>query len=155
MIDFIEQGRKISINTDLMSTFESIGDLMYRSVQMNFIAGGRPNQWEGLQPLGEPSHLYKTGKLQESVQLKWTDNSATVYVDTARVPYAKILHRGGTIKHPGSDKFQVFPYMGGMVYTHGTPPHDINIPARPFMMFQEQDRIEIKNKLRNSIVVFQ
>ncbi len=151
MINIQIDGQLPQLNADLTQAMEQIADVMYRSVQENFIAGGRPNQWAPLQPLGVDSHLYQSGRLFESIQLMWDDKSATAFIDTARVPYAAILNFGGTIKHPGSNKFQAFMYGGEMIYTHGTRPHDINIPARTFMMFQDEDKTRILDVLSSAI----
>jgi phage gpG-like protein len=131
-----------------MSPFtEKIARLMFRSVQENFIAGGRPNQWAPLKATGEQSHLYGSGELLSNIQMGWDSRSATVSVDTARVPYAAIHNFGGMIKHPGSDKLQVFQIGGATVFSRGTKPHDIRIPQRQYMMFQEEDIAAIGNML--------
>ena len=153
MIDIKITGTLPKVNTNFEPQMEQIADLMYRSVQENFLSGGRPNQWAPLQPLGEISHLMRNGNLFENIQLRWNDKEAVVWVDTARVPYAAINNYGGTIKHPGSEKFQVFDYMGGTVFTHGTKPHNINIPARPFMLFQEEDKTRILEILSSAIFI--
>jgi len=152
MIDIQLTGQLPQLNADLESAMEQIADIMFRSVQQNFIAGGRPDQWAPLMPLmAQASHLYQTGNLFESIQIAWGDKSATVFIDTVRVPYAAINNFGGVIKHPGSSKFQVFDYGGGTIFTHGTKPHDIPIPARTFMMFQEEDKTQILQTLSNAI----
>lgn len=153
MIDIQISGNLPQVNDNLEPAMSEIADIMFLSVQQNFIAGGRPNQWEPLKPFGESSHLYRSGRLFESLQLQWDGNSATVFIDTSRLPYASILNYGGTIKHPGSNKFQAFEYMGGMVYTYGTKPHDINIPQRMFMLFQEEDKTKILQILSNAIFI--
>ena len=53
--------------------------------------------------------------------------------------YTDIHNFGGSFMHPGSDKFQAWMGANGMVFTHGTRPHMINMPARPFILFQEED----------------
>lgn len=51
----------------------------------------------------------------------------------SRVVYAAIHEFGGTIKHPGSTKMQAFQIGGHKVVAHGTKPHDIPIPKRPYL----------------------
>jgi phage gpG-like protein len=150
MIDIQITGTLPKLNDNLEPAMEKIVDIMFRSVQENFLASGRPNQWAPLQPFGEQSHL---GNIFENIQLKWDATSATVYLDTSRVPYAAIHNFGGVIKHPGSDKFQAFEYMGGMIFTHGTKAHNINIPQRMFMMFQEEDKTKILEILSSAIFI--
>jgi phage gpG-like protein len=155
MLNIELTGTLPKLNNNLEPAMEKIADVMFRSVQENFLAGGRPNQWAPLQPLGEQSHLYQSGRMFENIQLKWDATSAMVYLDTARVPYAAIHNFGGVIKHPGSDKFQAFEYMGGMVFTHGTKAHNINIPQRMFMLFQEEDKTKILEILSSAIFIQQ
>lgn len=151
MIDIQITGRFPQLNADLTPAMEQAADIMFRSVQQNFIEGGRPNQWEPLQPFGLPSHLYQNGEMFESIQIEWGNNSATVFIDTARIPHAAIHNFGGVIKHPGSSKFQAFQYGGEWVYTWYTKPHDIPIPQRQFMIFQEEDKAKILQILSNAI----
>jgi phage gpG-like protein len=154
MIDIQITGTLPKLNDNLEPAMEKIADIMFRSVQQNFLAGGRPNQWAPLQPFGESSHLMKSGKMFENIQLRWDSTSATVYLDSSRVPYAAIHNFGGTIKHPGSDKFQAFEYMGGLVVLpYGTKPHDIPIPQRMFMLFQEEDKTKILEILSSAIFI--
>ena len=153
MLDTKITGTLPKINEDLTSVMEQVADIMFRSVQQNFIQGGRPNQWEPLSPFGESSHLYKTGRMFSSIQLQWDGQSASVFIDTAKMPYARIHNDGGIIKHPGSDKFQAFMGADGMVFTQGTKPHDIRIPQRKFMMFQEEDKTRILELVSSAIFI--
>ena len=151
MIEIQIKGQLPNLNSNLEPAMGKVVDIMYRSVQENFIAGGRPNQWEPLKPFGESSHLMKSGNMFQNIMLRWSDREAVVFIDTAKVPYAAIHNFGGTIKHPGSSKFQAFEYGGGMVYTWGTKPHDIPMPKRQFMMFQEEDKAKILQTLSDAI----
>ncbi len=155
MIRMWVEGKLPAINVDLEPAFETISDIMFRSVQQNFIVGGRPEKWPSLREFGlsgsAQSHLYQSGHLFESIQLKYDGTQATVFIDTARVPYASILNSGGVIRHPGSDKLQVFHYNGSLVFTQGTKPHNIPIPKRQYMMFQEEDKTQILEVLRNAL----
>jgi len=151
MIEVKTEDRIQTPNTDMTPAMERIADIMYRSVQENFISGGRPNQWEPLAHLGLPSHLYQSGRMFENIQFSWSDTQAMVYIDTNRVPYARMNNDGGVIKHPGSKKFQAFQGADGMVFTHGTKAHDIPIPQRRFMMFQEEDKEKILQELSTAV----
>lgn len=146
-IDVKLSGSWPEANADMTEAFEKIADVMFRSVQQNFIVGGRPTAWPPLSAYGvdgaQASHLMQSGNLFENIQLEWDRQSATVGIDTVRVPYAAIHNFGGVIQHPGSKKFQAFEYNGGMVFTWGTKAHAIPMPQRQFMMFQEEDRTEI------------
>jgi phage gpG-like protein len=121
MLDIKIEGQLPKLNSNLEPAMEKIADIMFRSVQQNFITGGRPDQWQPLKS-GQPSHLYRNGWLFENVQLSWTPSSATVYVDLGRVPYAIYLQMG--TKH---------------------------MVAREFMMFQEQDKEKILQEVSSAI----
>jgi len=80
----------------------------------------------------------KTGNLKESITPEepviTSDGVAgRVYQDANIAIYGRILNDGGIIDHPGSDKFQAFMTATGMVFTHGTKPHQIPIPAFQYM----------------------
>lgn len=76
-----------------------------------------------------------SGRLYNSISSTMIENPSTVYgvVMTQGVPYARIHEYGGTIHHPGSSKFQAWMGPNGMIFTHGTKPHDIVIPERSYM----------------------
>lgn len=155
MIDVTITGTLPQLNSDLTEAMEKVATIMYESVQQNFITGGRPTQWTPLKSYelsgSMASHLMQSGYMFENIQLEWDGQSATVFIDTARVPYAAIHNFGGVIQHPGSSKFQAFEYGGGMVYTWFTKAHAIPIPQRQFMMFQDEDRTKILEIVGNAI----
>ena len=93
--------------------------------------------------------LQDTGQLAASITTSHDSRSAMI--GTNKI-YAAIHQFGGTIEHPGSDKFQAFEIGGQWVYTHGTKPHPIAIPARPYMMFQDADVEQIIQILGDKIV---
>ena len=135
---------------DLTDVFAECEQLMLQSVRQNFFAGGRPNTWAPLKKTGEPSHLYKSGKLVEQIGSHHGSDFSEVYVSD--VPYAAIQNFGGTIHHPGSTKFQAFQIGDKWVYTHGTQPHEIDIPARPFMLFQDEDVVRVQTLFAQDII---
>lgn len=51
----------------------------------------------------------------------------------SKVVYAAIHEYGGTIRHPGSNKWQVFRIGNKTIYTSYTKPHNITIPKRPYL----------------------
>lgn len=82
----------------------------------------------------------KTGKMAASIRPTGPRQVGSGYVvgvtaGNASVRYAAIQERGGTIRHPGaSGKLQVFEVRGRTVFTMHTRPHNIRIPARPYML---------------------
>jgi len=143
-------GNLPNVNADFAEQMGLIGQLLFDSITQNFIDGGRPDQWEPLKAGGK-SHLIQSGALVESLQMTSDQNSAMVSVDTNQIPYAAIHNFGGTIQHPGSNKFQAFEYDGGMVFTWKTKPHKIRIPQRQFMLFQQEDKQKILAMLAGAI----
>lgn len=78
----------------------------------------------------------RTGALYNSIRSEMVENADTVYgrvYSDGSVKYARIHEYGGTINHPGSDKFQAWQNGGAWVYTHKTRPHLIPIPQRSYM----------------------
>lgn len=154
MIPKVEFSFKLPvISDDFTAVLGEIGEYMMDSITMNFYQGGRPETWEPLKRTGEPSLLMQSGRLVSSLQMASNDTEAKVWIDTNAVPYAAIHNFGGVIKHPGSNKFQAFEWNGEMVFTWSTKPHDIPIPQRQFMMFQEEDKQWILSKLASAVFI--
>lgn len=120
-------------------------------VHDNFDAQGRP-AWAGLDPAyakrRKPGKiLSQSGQLRDSVQPFHSSTEAGV---SSNLPYSAIHHFGGTIKHPGGTRYVIV--GGGMAVfvsnsftgpVHGvTKPHDIDIPARPYMPMDESGNLQ-------------
>ena len=136
---------------DLTDVFAECEQLMLQSVRQNFFAGGRPNTWAPLRKTGEPSHLYKSGKLVEQIGSHHGSDFSEVYVSD--VPYAAIQNFGGTIHwHKESDKLQTFQIGDKWISSRHIQPHDITIEARPFMLFQDEDVVKIQTLFGESII---
>lgn len=155
MIDITIDGHLPEFKEDfVMQALSKAGDYQWHSVLQNFIAGGRPNKWPPLKSLGLPdAHLIESGALFESIQvLVGHDNGIpTAVIFTEGVPYAAIHQWGGVIHHPGSDSLQVWQGADGPVFSQHTRPHDITIPQRMYMMFQEEDVSAIAEVMGSTI----
>ena len=136
---------------EMGSVTSQIAKYMWTSVDKNFEAGGRPT-WQALKA-GGPSMLRKSGALRNSISMSSGENFAEVEVGSG-IPYARIHQFGGTINHPGSDKFQAFMSGGQMVFSHGTKPHTIVMPQRKYLMFQDEDVEHIKSMVPGMLVKF-
>lgn len=147
---------------------KAIGAVMIPSFRQNFDAGGRP-PWapmaEATQTIrqdlgfgGAGDLLVRTGELRRSMGYKsiWTvtDTSASIQDLPDRIWYGRI-HQGGTSgiqtrlgkvmkANPGMSPGQASRHvmksidkeiLSGSAHTHTTS----NIPARPFVMFQDED----------------
>jgi len=78
----------------------------------------------------------RSGALLNSIRSERVEDTLTLYgrvYSDGSVKYARIHEYGGTIDHPGSDKFQAWQNGGAWVYTHRTRPHKIPIPQRSYM----------------------
>jgi phage gpG-like protein len=149
MMEYQITGQLPKLSSDLYPAMEPISLIMLKSVQKNFQAGGRPARWKKLRT-GGASHL---GGLVNGLQREWGQNYAAVFIDTAAIVYAAIHNSGGTIHHKESFKFQVFEINGHTVFTWHTKEHDIPIPQRMFMMFQEEDKDQILKQVANAIFI--
>lgn len=94
-----------------------IGLHMVNSVQRNFQAGGRPEQWRARWD-NSPSFLYETGRLMGSIQHRIERDGAgwNIYVSPEGVPYAALQQEGGSTPTGG--------------YVH----------PRPYLVIQDEDR---------------
>lgn len=142
------------------SIFDEIGNVLLRSYAMNFEVEGRPEPWlpsKRVEMWGGKT-LQVTGKLKDSGRISSIGNDHVEVVFGEGMKWAPILNFGGIIQHPGSDKFQAFdvgnPFSGGeRVFTHGTKPHDIPIPARRYVRFQDEDVDQITQLLGDYLMI--
>ena len=143
-------GKFTKLNSDFRGAMRDAKGIMLGSVLQNFDSGGRPRKWVRLKESGQPSHLGgRSGKIAVNIKGRSDHNSATVYLNTPT--WAGAHNFGATIKHPGSDKFQVFMFKGKKIFTHGTKPHNIRLPRRQFMLFQRQDIRDIKARVGEAV----
>jgi phage gpG-like protein len=124
MITMEMTGKFPQLNSDFLPEMEKISLMMYDSVEENFIAGGRPNQWEPLKKTGLKSHLIKTGALLASIEPSFDKESAKV--ETKGIIYAGVHQFGWPEK---------------------------NIPQRMYMMFQEIDKERILKIISDAIFI--
>ncbi len=93
----------------------------------------------------------RSGKLYDSIKQQMVENTTSLFarVYSDGVVYAAIHEYGGTIKHPGSDKFQAWTDgYGGWIYAHKTKPHLIPMPERSYLRSTlEEMRSEIIARL--------
>lgn len=113
---------------NLTPVMRSIGETIRTSVERNFTAQGRPERWRPSQRVlhtgGQTLSL--TGRLRRSFSVKATGSRAVVGTN---VVYAAIHQIGGRAGRGGRAK----------------------IPARPFLMVQDEDWTEIERQLADYI----
>ena len=118
---------------DTLPLMKLIGEVAMASVQENFEVGGRPS-WQPLAPAtvkakGHSKPLVASGILK-NVIMKASANEVLVGVQPAAKEYAAIQHFGGKAGRN----------------------HSVTIPARPYMLLQDEDLQEIDELVRNWIV---
>ena len=120
-----------------------IGDLLVKSVRQNFIKGGRPEPWKKSSGKKTLVGLGMQGGLMSSIHYQIDGNTVTVMPD--KRPYAAIHQFGGTIKAKNAKNLK-FKVKGKWVSKK-----EVTIPARPYMLIQEDDNVRIKELLAKYI----
>jgi phage gpG-like protein len=147
---------------DLAPEMMRFSKFMLDSVRRNFIEGGRPTPWQALK-MGGPSALFAGGDLVRSITSASGDSWAEV--STSGLPYARIHQEGGETHPTITQKSKGFfwwkfketglPMWKALALKYAVGEKmTVNIPARPFMMFQEEDIDVAKSELENHIVNF-
>jgi phage gpG-like protein len=123
------------------------GNIVVKSVKQNFREGGRPEKWtQSKKPKGMT--LIGTGALMKSIHHKVDDDGMGVTVMTGPQKYAAIHQFGGTtapheIKAKNRRALQ-FTVGGVTLYRKKVHHPGSNIPARPYMLLQDEDIENIK-----------
>lgn len=144
---------------------ETIGALARESIRTNFAESGRPVKWKKLKTRsGQP--LRETGRLMNSIGKLVSGN--TVYVGT-NVVYAAVHHFGAKKGSFGTFAVKVgayqrltkqafgkqlkFPVWATVsAHTRHTALPWGDIPARPFMLLQDEDITDINSLLADWIM---
>lgn len=111
---------------DFKTPMDMIARYLQRSIQDNFARGGRP-QWKNKKD-GSPSHLFKTGRLFDSIDQRSDDKSAEAGVFTGNMPPYAWAHQMGRLER--------------------------NLVPRPYVMFQDGDIDFIRTEMEGYIVSF-
>jgi phage virion morphogenesis protein len=126
---------------NLSGVFRNFGEYMKGSIDKNFAAGGRPVKWPALRfstkvawSLGKKSHWGKKGKMTKTGKSAW--EGRLPLTDTARlrrsISYtagAREISIGTSVIYAAIHQFGGQAGRGKKVY----------IPARPYLMFQDED----------------
>lgn len=156
---FRRKMEKLISNVRNPQKMKIVAGMMFDAVETNFEKQGRP-RWKRLKAstLGQRRRQNKTGKILQvggklaaSITQKFTATTATVGTN---LKYAAIHQKGGTIHHPGGTPYKLIGPGRAVFLKKGTPgaigitkPHDIDIPARPFMKFTPGDLTKMKRQL--------
>lgn len=160
MITFSIEGELPVVNADLSEVMRAVALLMEESVKLNFIEGGRPVHWEATKR--GTRAFYPFGDLFYSIRkisgATWAEVSAG-----DNLPYARIQQAGGEFNVPITQQSRKF--FWAMFFKTGDPKWQwmalsnkssfhIRIPARPYMMFQDEDVEKILSLIGGGIVQF-
>ena len=142
--------------SDLKPALSAVGALIKESIRTNFAQGGRPSPWKKIKNRqGQP--LRDTGRLMNSITRQVTGSEVRVGTN---VIYAAVHHFGAkrgsfgtkmaTVKQHSRTMHMVFGrrLKTPKSVTVGTHQRKMalpwgDIPARPFMMVQDDDLIDI------------
>ncbi|MEI8389567.1 MAG: phage virion morphogenesis protein [bacterium] len=126
----------IAKTENLRPLMKNIAGIMMDSVEENFEKEGRPEKWQELSEVTIKQRKKKgyypctiltmRGELAVSITSKYDDNSAIVGTNKA---YAAIQQFGG---NAGKNK-------------------KVKIPARPFLMLGEKEKVEILEEVQNYV----
>jgi len=153
MISIKIDGEILDIDLNLSKTTRKASLYMKNSLLQNFEMGGRPT-WLPLKSGGPATLGGIRGMIAQAIGSNYGDTYAEAgFINFPPPLYAMIQQTGGIINHPGSDKFQVFTIGGRVIFTHGTIPHQIPIPARPYIMWQDEDLEYVKDLLGQEILI--
>jgi len=139
---------------DLTRAFEPVGEAAINSIVANFEEGGRPEPWKPSRRAQREGGktLIKDGILVGSFTSDAFPNRAEVWTN---VPYAAIMHEGGTIpahkvvaREGGA---LAIPVGDGVIFRKSANIPEAKIPARPFMMLQEEDWPVIEGHIMDEI----
>jgi len=150
---------------NLRPALSAVGALVRESIRTNFAQGGRPAPWKEVKGRkGQP--LRDTGRLMNSITRKVTGSEVRVGTNAV---YAAVQHFGARKGSFGTFSQQVKPHMRMVRQVFGRElPFPVwakvgshtrrtklpwgDIPARPFMMVQDEDLVEIRETLTNWIL---
>lgn len=153
---------------------KAMGEIVRTSVLRNFEKGGRPGKWTPLAPSTLKRKKSNKILMERGLggglagSISYSAAPDKVVIGTNKV-YAAVHHFGGKIRHPARDRilhFKAFkrgPRKGKTRFskagkaTYGMKAsgkaYSINIPARPYMVIQDEDWTEIKATLRDYIIM--
>jgi len=149
---------------NLQPALSAVGDLVKESIRTNFVQEGRPMPWKPVKNRdGQP--LRDTGRLMNSITRKTTGHEVRVGTN---VIYAALHHYGAEKGSFGTFVHMVKSHNRRVTQAFGKPlkfpvwatvhPHARevslprgDIPARPFMLVQDEDLVDIKDILTTFI----
>jgi phage virion morphogenesis protein len=136
---------------DLKPAFQEIGELLLLSVKRNFEEEGRPSHWKKSRRAAADSGqtLSDKGTLRNSFSYEATGQSLRVGTN---IRYAAIHQFGGrTRAHTITAKKGKALAIPGIGFRKSVQHPGSQMPARPFLMIQDEDQKGILNILRRHL----
>lgn len=130
---------------DMTPAMLDIGEIVRTSIRKNFDAGGRPKLWAKSKRAAEQGGvtLTKDATLKNSFTVRADSTSAIV---ATNVKYAVIHQLGKEIKAKNK------PYLRFNIGGRWASKKSVIIPARPFMMVQDEDWEKIREAILKHLV---
>jgi len=129
--------RLIKKMSDLTPAMEEIGETGVASIQKNFEEGGRPGKWKNL----SDSTIRQRKKLK-----KWPGQILVRSGEMKRISYQ--AEKRKTILSPANVPQAAIHHFGGNAGRN----RKVLIPARPYLLLQKEDEIEIKAILADFVL---
>lgn len=159
-IQGLEQARRIlrQVGTRLCNptpAMDAIGNLLVTSILRNFEAGGRPKKWRPLKPATKKRKktqktLIETGRLRDSITFKLENKGRRLVVGT-NIGYAathQFGFKGRVEQRVRAHSRRTRSGKQTTVRAHRRTIHQ-HIPARPFILIQKEDVMEIRHILEH------
>ncbi len=123
-----------NLSTRIPNILENIGIYMEASVVQNFEEQGRPEEWQENAPATLEKKkgnliLHESGLLKLGITFEVSENEVIIGPSGPALPYSAIHQFGG---QAGRNR-------------------KVTIPARPYLIFQEQDKTWINKFVRNEV----
>ncbi len=123
---------------------QSVAEVMEESILANLAAGGRPDQWL---PRKKDGGVALRGFMRD-VSSRYDGSSAEAGIFNAEVKH--YANQFGAEIPPVEGKLMVFEIDGVTVFTRRR--RGFTLPARPYVMFQQQDVEDILRLVTNAVL---
>lgn len=161
MLDVEIEWNLPELNIDLEKVMKQVAELMKHSIHLNITEGGRP-EWPPLKPniFNRTKAFFPPGELAGSI---YSDSGKDWAEAGSGFKWARVHQFGSTHSIPitpksrgffwymfhqtGDEKWKYMALTQRAVFV-------VHIPARPFVMFQEEDAAKILDMIGSGIINF-
>ncbi len=125
---------------NLQPAFEVIGQVIHTSIRRNFEEGGRPKAWQDLADSTKKQRAKKNKWPGQILVMSGEKDGLLSSISYDAMPEKLVL--------VANKKYAAIQHFGGMAGKG----RKVKIPARPYMMIQDEDWAEIKAALNDFII---